>query len=155
MTRTPSCVWRISPSLLLAVDAQLGAPVDSYVNGAQTWLREEGAAEITIEWRLHPVARFRRPPGVGVHDLLPAVVAALEGGEQPPAPPEALWDGLEAFPAHGDDIEPAALVALVTGVLGTAPDAHGLVDHQVIADDWEHSRGAVSIVDELFRQLAC
>ena len=153
MTRTPTCVWRISPALILAIDERLGEPVDSYVNGSQTWFREEGPDDVAIEWRLHPVARFRRPDGIGVYDLLPAVVGAIERGVPPPASVEELWDGLEAFPAYGDDIEPAFLVAVTTETLGVAPDAHGLVDHQRIADDWEQTSGAISIVDALLGQL--
>src|SRR3954454_15781166 len=38
MPLTPTTVWTISPELVLALDAQLGLPVDSYLNGSQTWL---------------------------------------------------------------------------------------------------------------------
>lgn len=153
MSRTPTCVWRISAALLMRIDERLGEPVDSYVNGSQTWFRDEGPEEIAIEWRLHPVARFRRPSGVGVYELLPAVVGAIERGVEPPMPVNELWDGLEAFPAYGDDVEPAFLVALATETLGIAPDAHGLVNHQGIADEWERTGGSTSIVDALFDQL--
>ncbi|MDQ1477906.1 MAG: hypothetical protein QOE62_3135, partial [Actinomycetota bacterium] len=50
MPRVATTVWTISPELVLALDAQLGFPVDSYVNGSQTWLVEEG--DLTLEWRL-------------------------------------------------------------------------------------------------------
>ena len=74
-------------------------------------------------------------------------------GEEPVAPVEALWDGLEAFAAYGDEVEPATLAAAVTESLGIAPDAAGLVDHQRIGDQWERSEGAISIVGALLDQL--
>lgn len=153
MSRTPTCVWRISPQLLLAIDERLGEPVDCYVNGSQTWFVEMGSEDIVIEWRLHPVSGFERPGGIGVYDLLPAVVGAVERGEEPPAPIERLWDGLEAFPAYDEPIEPAELVSLAAEALGMAPDAHGLVDHATIGDQWERARGSMSIVDALLAQL--
>jgi hypothetical protein len=68
-------------------------------------------------------------------------------------PLHSLWDGLECFPAHGEDLEPAALAAAAFAALGIAPDAAGLVDHELIGDDRERSRGAVSIVALLLEQL--
>ena len=70
-----------------------------------------------------------------------------------PAPLEAMWDGLEAFPAYDDEIEPAPLAAAVEEALGIEPDAAGLVDHAAIGDQWERSRGKVSIIDELMAEL--
>lgn len=151
--RTPTCVWRVSPELLAAIDEQLGEPVDSYVNGSQTWFREQGPDEVVIEWRLHPVAGFERPAGLGVYDLLPAVIGALERGADPPAPLDRLWDGLEAFPAYDEQLEPAMLVSIATETIGLPPDAHGLVDHARIGDDWERAKGGISIVDALLSQL--
>lgn len=153
MSRTPTCVWRISPAVLLAADARLGEPVDSYVNGSQTWFREDGPGDLVVEWRLHPTAGFQRPAGFGIYDLLSSVIAALERGDDPPAAVDELWDGLEAFPAYGESIEPALLVAVVTETLGIAPDAHGLVDHGRIGDEWERSNGRISIVDAVLAQL--
>ena len=69
-------------------------------------------------------------------------------------PPNALWDGLEAFPAYDDEVEPAPLAAALADALGIEPDAHGLVDHERVGDEWEQSRGTVSIVDALLSQLA-
>lgn len=153
MARTPTCVWRISNELLLAIDQRLGEPTDSYVNGAQTWLRDDGPGEVAIEWRLHPVARFTRPEGTGVHDLFASVVFALATESDPPAPAEQLWDGLEAFPAYGDEIEPSPLAAALSATLGLPPDAFGLVDHDTIGDTWERAGGDVSIVTSLLAQL--
>jgi hypothetical protein len=146
-------VWRLQPGLLLALDERFGEPTDAYVNGSQTWLRDDGPGGETIEWRLHPVAGFSRPADVGVHELFESIVFAVATGEPPAAAPEALWDGLEAFPAYDEDLEPAPLAAQLGEVLGTAPDTFGLVDHESIASGWEASGGASSVLDALLAQL--
>jgi hypothetical protein len=148
-----TCVWPISADLLVALDDRFGDPVDAYVNGAQVWLRDDGPGGEALEWRLHPVASFQRPAGVEAHDLLGAVVYALRAGDGPPARPEDLWEGLEAFPAYGDELEPAPLVAACTAALGLAPDAYGVVDHDAVGDAWERSGGRTSIVQALLAQL--
>ena len=117
------------------------------------WLRDDGPNGEALEWRLHPVAGFQRPPGASHHDLLAAVVYALRVGEAPPAPPANLWDGLEAFPCYGDEVEPARLAGACSEALGIAPDAYGVVDHTPAADAWERSRGGVSVIDLLLEQL--
>jgi hypothetical protein len=150
----PTCVWRISPELVVALDERFGEPTDAYVNGSQVWLRDDGPGGITLEWRLHPVAGFQRPPGVGTYDLFPAVALAVATGQAPPAPPEALWDGLEAFAAYGDETEPPLLRSTTTEALGLRPAGAGLVDHGAIGDAWERSGGKVSIVDAVLAQLA-
>jgi hypothetical protein len=146
-------VWRLRPDVVVALDERFGEPVDAYVNGSQTWLRDDGPGGMTLEWRLHPVAGFVRPPDVGVYELFSSVALALETGGTPPAPPERLWDGLEAFPAYGDEVEPAPLATACAESLGVAPDASGLVDHDVIGDEWERSGGTTSIVTALLGQL--
>jgi hypothetical protein len=151
--RTPTCVWRIRPEVVVALDERFGEPLDAYVNGSQTWLRDDGPGDTTIEWRLHPVPGFRRPPGIGIYELFPSVALALETGGTPPAPPESLWEGLEAFLADGDEIEPAPLAAACAAALGIGPDACGLADHGAIGDEWERSGGRSSIIDALFGQL--
>ncbi len=135
------------------MDQRFGEPADAYVNGSQVWLRPDGPRGITIEWRLHPVAGYRRPAGVGTNEVFENAAYALAAGEDGAAPLDQLWDGLEAFPAYGDDVEPAPLVAATTEALGLAPDAAGLVDHGPIGDAWEHSRGGISIIAEVLRQL--
>ncbi|MBW3667904.1 MAG: hypothetical protein KY443_01710 [Actinobacteria bacterium] len=152
-TLTPTCVWRITPDLVVALDDRFGEPVDAYVNGSQVWLRDDGPNGLTIEWRLHPVAGYQRPADVGTYEVFSAVALAVATGATPPAPPDQLWDGLEAFAAYGDEIEPAVLAAAVTEALGIAPDASGVVDHAAVGDEWERSAGAVSILDALLRQL--
>jgi hypothetical protein len=153
-------VWRIGPELVLALADQLGTPVDSYLNGSQTWFTEAPGG-VALEWRLHPVAGYRLPKGLSHYELWDAVVDALLDGADPSALRLGaetralgnLWDGLECFPAHGDDLEPMALAAAARTELGLGPDAVGLVDHQRIGDAWERTRGAVSIVDLLLDQL--
>ena len=151
--RSPTCVWRIRPEVVVALDERFGEPVDAYVNGSQTWLRDDGPGGTTLEWRLHPVPGFRRPDEVGVYELFSSVALALETGATPPAPAEQLWEGLEAFPAYGDEVEPAPLAAACAEALGVAPDASGLVDHESIGDEWERSGGKTSIIDSLLNQL--
>ena len=149
----PTCVWRLTPELVVALDDRFGEPVDAYVNGSQVWIREDGPGGITLEWRLHPVGGFERPPGVAVHDLFPSIALSLATEETPVTAPESLWDGLEAFPAYDDEVEPAVLAASCTDALGITPTASGLVDHTAIGDAWEAAEGRVSVVNALLEQL--
>jgi hypothetical protein len=148
-----ACVWRLTPELVLALDERLGEPVDAYLNGAQVWLRDDGPSGEVLEWRLHPVAGFQLPAGVEHHDLLATVVYSMRAAEEPAAQIASLWEGLEAFPAYGDELEPAPLAVAVTAVLGIAPDAYGVVDHERVGDEWERSGGRTSIVQGLLAQL--
>ncbi len=149
----PTCVWRASPELLLTLDDRFGEPVDTYVNGSQVWLRDDGPAGEAIEWRLHPVAGYRRPDGLTTEEVFDVVTAALATGARPPVPLDRLWEGLEAFAAYDDELEPAILAAACTASLGISPDAAGLADHDLIGDQWEQSRGATSVVAALLDQL--
>ncbi len=150
-----ACVWRISDELIRSLDSRFGDPTDAYVNGSQVWLRDDGPGGETLEWRLHPVAGYERPPGISSHyDVFPSIAFALVSGEETLTAPASLWDGLEVFPAYDDEIEPAQLAAAATGALGMPPDASGLVDHDRIGDQWEGSGGTVSIIDALYAQLA-
>jgi hypothetical protein len=150
---TPTCVWRITPGLVVALDDRFGEPVDAYVNGSQVWLREDGPNGVTLEWRLHPVAGYRRPAGLGTYEVFAAVALAVAAGAEPPAPPDTLWEGLEAFAAYGEEVEPATLAAAAGDALGIHPDAAGLVDHRAIGDEWERTGGRTSIVAALMAQL--
>jgi hypothetical protein len=154
MARIPTCVWRVSDLLIAAVDEHLGDPVDAYVNGSQTWLLENGPGGIMLEWRLHPVAGYQRPAGIETMEVFPTVAGALFEDKPPPVPVASLWDGLEVFPAYGDEIEPAPLRAAAIAALGIEPEACGLVDHEPIGDEWERSGGKVNIIDALLTQLA-
>jgi hypothetical protein len=143
----------MSDALIAALDERFGDPVDAYVNGSQTWLLENGPGEIVLEWRLHPVPGYERPRTMGTYDVFPVTAAAIVAGEAPAVPAAALWDGLEAFPAYGDEVEPAPLRAAAVAALGIEPDACGLVDHEGIGDDWERTGGRVSVVEALLSQL--
>jgi hypothetical protein len=159
--RVATAVWTISPELVLGLDEHLGPPVDSYLNGSQTWLVETDN-EVALEFRLHPVASYATPRGLSHYDVWEAVVGQLSAGADPHVlrlgdevrPLTALWDGLECFAAYGDDIEPAGLASSATNALGRAPDRQGLVDHDAIGDEWERTNGKVSIVALLLEQLA-
>ena len=169
MDLVPTAVWKISPELVLALDEHLGPPVDSYVNGSQTWLvgdepndpNQTGDTAMILEFRLHPVAGYRPPAGCSHYDLWETVVTQLSQGadaQELRLGNEAralngLWDGLEAFPAYGDEIEPARLAAIVAAALALTPDRAGLVDHEAIGDAWERANGKVSIVGLLIDQL--
>ena len=149
----PTCVWRATPELVVALEQRFGEPVDAYVNGSQVWLRDDGPGGAAVEWRLHPVAGYARPEGIDVHDVFASVAFALAEASEPPAPLERLWDGLEAFPADAEEVEPAPLAKALTAALGITPDAAGLVDHDAIGDAWEQAQGRLSIVDALLDQL--
>jgi hypothetical protein len=159
MPRVATTVWTISPALVLALDEQLGLPVDSYLNGSQTWLVEDGP--ITLEWRLHPVSGYRAPAGVSTYDIWETIVAQLSSTADPHAlhlgsevrPLTAMWDGLECYAAYGEDLEPQQLATAATAQLGRPPDRFGLVDHDAVGDAWEHANGAISIVALLLAQL--
>lgn len=146
-------MWRVSTQVIVTLDDRFGEPVDAYVNGSQVWLRDDGPGGIALEWRLHPVAGFRRPGGVDTYELFSVVALALASGDAPPAPPDQLWDGLEAFAAYSDETEPSLLRSAVVEALGLAPDACGLADHTAIGDQWERSGGKASIVEALLSQL--
>lgn len=143
-TRTPTALWHCSAQLAQALGDRLGDPHDSYVNGSQVWLEDGGPA--TLEWRLHPVAGYERPPGVGTYDVFHH---ALDN----PDTATTFWDGLEVFPAYDDAITVAELRSHTITVLGIVPDAIGLVDHDAIGDAWEAAVGNRSIVDDLLGQL--
>lgn len=137
----------------MGLDSRFGEPDDAYVNGSQVWLRPDGPNGIIVEWRLHPVVGYRRPPGVDTHELFELVAYALAAGDDPVMSLDRLWDGLEAFPAYGDDVEPAPLAVAATEALGIAPDAAGLVDHEPIGNEWERSQGGISIIEAVLTQL--
>lgn len=158
---TPTAVWRIAPAVVLALDERLGPPTDSYVNGSQTWLTDDGPDRITLEWRLHPVAGYGAPRDVGTYELWENVVAALRAGRDPAALPlgdeerplASIWDGLECFPAYRDEIEPGDLADTAARVLGVPPDTSGLADHERVSIAWEKAGGDVSILGLLLEQL--
>lgn len=161
MPPVATVLWFVRPDVVLAVAEHLGEPTDSYVNGSQTWIEANGPGEAMLEWRLHPVAGFERPAGLGTYELWEHVVDALQAGDHPASMAlgdeeralDSLWDGLECFPAFGDSIEPGMLTATAAELLGIPPDRSGIVDHELIGDQWEKARGNVSIVSLLIEQL--
>jgi hypothetical protein len=160
-TRTPTALWLVDADLIVALDAHLGPPIDSYVNGSQTWLTPDGPGGVELEWRLHPVAGYVAPAGLSHYDVWETVATALAQGADPSELPlgsevldlHRLWEGLECFAAYGDEIEPANLAAAAGEVIGRAPDEAGVVDHDAIGDAWEATMGQVSIVALLVGQL--
>lgn len=156
----PTCVYEVDAALIELLDARLGPPLDSYVRGWQVWLEDNGPGGETLEWRLHPPAGFRMPRGVDPHDLFDVVLQGLsEPGEDFAAGDERrtlaqVWEVLEAFPAYGDDPEPAALVAAVTDAMGgRRPDAAGRADHARLGDLWKGTRGDFSVGQALLETL--
>lgn len=149
----PTVVWLLSSKLIVTLDERFGEPVDTYVNGSQVWLREDGPKGEVIEWRLHPVPGFERPRGVTTEMLFENCALALASGAPPPAPIETLWEGLEAFIAYDDELEPAELLDATVSALGIPADAWGLADHEGIAVRWANSQRRTSIVGELLEQL--
>jgi hypothetical protein len=154
-------VWTCSPDLVLALGDHLGTPTDNYLNGTQTWLADLGPGGTTLEWRLHPVASYRAPAGLSHYDLWDLVVDQLRAGVDPGALTlgeerralASLWDGLELFAAYGDEIEPATLARIGAEMLGLAPEAAGLVDHQRVGEAWERAGRGVSITSLLLEEL--
>lgn len=157
-----SAVWPTSPEALLALAERLGEPVDSYLNGSQVWLAASGPGGVVFEWRLHPAAEYRLPAGLSHYDLWSCVVeqladdgdpaALVMGGERRSL--ESIWDGLEVFPAYGDEVEPAVLAEAASAALGLRPTTAGLVDHTRIADAWERAGRTTSIFAALLDELA-
>lgn len=139
--------------MILALDERFGAPHDCYVNGSQVWLRDDGPGGVTLEWRLHPVGGYERPPSVGTYEVFETVADALAAATVPPVPLDRLWEGLEAFAAYGDEVEPATLAAAASVALSVPPDACGVADHDRIADEWERSGRRTSITGALLDQL--
>ena len=146
-------VWRTTPELIVALDDRFGEPVDAYVNGSQVWLRDDGPNGLALEWRLHPVPGYTRPKAMGTYDVFARVALMISEGADPKVDPAALWDGLECFAAHDDEIEPAVLAGCAERALGLPPDAVGLVDHESIGLAWEQSGRRTSIIGDVLEQL--
>ena len=164
-------VWRCTNELVVALDAQLGEPTDCYVNGSQVWLRDDGPRDITLEWRLHPVGGYQRPPATSTQNVFRRIVRAVTAangglnaepadGTEPTAfepnlvgDPVSLWGGLEVFSAYDDPLEADELRAACVTLLGIEPDAVGAVDHDLIGNEWERSSGASDIISALMSQL--
>ena len=79
--RTATAVWRLSPELVAALDAQLGPPVDGYVNGTQTWLTDRGPGGRD--------PRVAAPPGERVPTPRRAWARTTSGTRSPASSPPA------------------------------------------------------------------
>ena len=144
-TNAPTTLWAVTPELIVTLDATLGAPVDSYLNGSQVWLTPDGPEEVMLEWRLHPVGGFRQPTGISHYDLWEVVVSACSGegadgttisfGEETRSL-ASLWTGLECFAAYGDSMTPKVLAAAAAAALTLDPELSGAVNHRAIGDEW-------------------
>ena len=66
---------------------------------------------------------------------------------------DSLWEGLECFPAYGEELEPAVLAGRARDVVGLTPDAAGLVDHDRVGEAWTRSQGARSLMSMLYEEL--
>lgn len=150
-------LWRCTSTLIRALDSQLGEPTDTYVNGSQVWLRDDGPRNITLEWRLHPVGGYRRPSATSTTNVFRRIAAGLNELHADHtvaiAAPESLWGGLEVFSAYEEPLEAEELRACCVALLGIEPDVVGPVDHDPIADEWERTAGASDIFVALAAQL--
>ena len=150
-------VWRCSAGLILALDSQLGEPSDTYVNGSQVWLRDDGPRDVTMELRLHPVGGYQRPPATSTTNVFRRIAAEVaESGTDPAkiiAAPESLWGGLEVFSAYEEQLTVDELREWCVTLIGIEPDAVGCVDHDPIGDEWERTSGASDIFSALMAQL--
>lgn len=157
---TATCVYRVDADLVELLDRSLGPPLDSYVRGWQVWLEPNGPAGETLEWRLHPPARFRMPVGVDPHDLFDAVLQEIPAssvhlalGEERRSLAE-VWEVLEVFPAYGAEMAGDALVeAAAVALGGRRPDVAGRADHQRLGDLWKGKRGDFSVGSVLLDTL--
>ena len=159
----PTCAYRVDAALVELLDARLGPPLDSYVRGWQVWLDEHGPGGATLEWRLHPPARFRMPRGVNPHDLFEVALQGLAGCDDPdhdafPVGEEhrrldEIWEVLEVWPTFGDDLEPEVVAAIAARVLGRAPDVAGRADHARLGDRFKGRKGDFSVGQALLASL--
>ena len=109
-------------------------PVDSYLNGSQTWITDDGPGGMSARMaaapgRGVPPARgpvALRPLGAGgrARSRRASIADALTLGTEHRTL-RSMWDGLECFAAYGDDLEPAPLAQAATEALERAPDAVG------------------------------
>ena len=163
MSSVPTCVLRVDAALVEALDACLGPPLDSYVRGWQVWLEPHGPGGVTLEWRLHPPARFTMPRGVDPHDLFGEVLQALAEVAAPDVDALPLgkerrslsevWEVLEVFPTFGDEVSPDVLVAVTEETVGRSPDAVGHVDHSRLGDLYKARSGDFSVGAALLAEL--
>ena len=88
----PTCVWRASAELVLALDERFGPPHDAYVNGSQVWLRDDGPDAIDNEFTL---GEFLDRYGMKINQLgtiLSLVTPVAESAPRPQPAEDAATD---------------------------------------------------------------
>ena len=135
--------------LVLALDEHLGPPVDSYLNGSQTWITDDGPGGESLEWRLHPVAGYRLPRDLSHYDLWEQVVGGAVGGRRSRRAAPSGSERAHARARCGTGSSASRRTATTSSrlrsrrrrptALGRPPDAVGLVDHERIGTAWEQA----------------
>lgn len=110
----PTAIWKCSPELIAALDSRLGEPVDTYVNGSQVWIRDDGPSGATIEWRLHPVASYTRPKGFTTYNVFSRIALQCARAAHVAEPSEPAVAG-ESTVEPNVAAEPAVVADMVSG----------------------------------------
>ncbi len=162
MSEDPTCLFDCDAELIMALEAALGPPIDSYLNGWQVWVESTpvpGRGEIELEYRLHVPAGFTQPAGLSHHDLWDEVVHQLAEGRselrlgEETRTLDRVWRLLEIYPAFGDPVAPDALRTAVETLLERPALATGYVDHARLGARWKRTKGAYDLAGELLRAL--
>ena len=106
--------------MVIALDDRFGEPLDTYVNGSQVWMRDDGPAGAVLSGGCTPLPATGDRPGSTTEEVFPVTALALAHGEPTAAPIEDLWEGLECFAAYVSDVEPATLAAAASESIGIA-----------------------------------
>jgi hypothetical protein len=164
MSRDPTCVFPVDADLIRALEAALGPPIDSYLNGWQVWIEPSDLTgadgePVELEFRLHPPTGFEQPGGLSHHDLWDRVVeqlsedaAPLRLGEEERALRD-VWVILEVYPAFGEPVSVDDLRRSAEQILGTPALASGRVDHGRLGARWKRSKGRFDLVGALLDDL--
>lgn len=161
----PTCVFTVDLDLIGTLEATLGPPIDSYLNGWQVWIEpletlgHSPEEDVQLEYRLHPPVGFTQPRGLSHHDLWDAVVEQVASGRdrfvlgEEERSLDEVWVLLEVYPAFGEDLMPDALRGAVERVLGRAALACGAVDHARLGNLWKRTKGAIDLPAALLEEL--
>ncbi|MBW3577794.1 MAG: hypothetical protein KY462_08675 [Actinobacteria bacterium] len=163
MSRDPTCVFDVDADLLRALEAALGPPIDSYLNGWQVWLEPAqlpGHAEpVELEYRLHPPHGFSQPAGLSHHDLWDTVIQQVtedavdvEVGRETRRLHQ-LWVLLEVYPTYREPVTAEHLRAAVEEVLGRSSLAAGYVDHDALGARWKRTKGGFDLPGAIRAEL--
>lgn len=157
----PTCVFRCDRDLVLALEAALGPPIDSYLMGWQVWLEpvDVDGEEVRFEFRLHPPVGFEQPEGLSHHDLWDEVVHQLAAGRDElelgdeTRRLDAVWVLLEVYPVRAEALTPERLRAAAERVLGRPALAAGRVDHDRLGATWKRLRNDFDLPGALLEAL--